>query len=68
VESSVDPNSSLNLPAPYFEQSLYSKYVWLRDYFYECLKLTQTFIDEDESVSKRHKRNVEEWKDKSDRL
>jgi uncharacterized LabA/DUF88 family protein len=52
----------------YTEQSLYSKYIWLRDYFYECLKLTQISIAEDESVSRRHKRNIEEWKDKFDRL
>ena len=52
----------------YQEQSLYSKYIWLRDYFYECLKWTYIQIEEDESVLKRHKTNIEQWKDKFDRL
>jgi len=52
----------------YAEQSLYSKYIWLKNYFYECLKWTYIYLEEDDTVSNRHKNNVEEWRDKFDRL
>lgn len=64
----------------YAEQKLYSKYIWLRDYFIECLKLTKSVIllkyDNDEEYDASYYENydkdyieeLEEWIEKFERL
>jgi hypothetical protein len=52
----------------YGEQKLYSKYVWLRDYFLECLILTAAFTSYSTKSEKLHKDKLNEWINKFDRL
>lgn len=52
----------------YGEQKLYSKYVWLRDYFIECLKLTESISPITKTAQKNHKIKLEEWIEKFERL
>ncbi len=52
----------------YGEQKLYSKYIWLKDYFLACLTLTTHYLEEDSQASQRHKDKIEEWTEKFRRL
>ncbi len=52
----------------YGEQKLYSKYVWLRDYFIECLNLTILNTPENTKGELEHKYKLKEWIEKFQRL
>lgn len=52
----------------YGDQKLYSKYVWLRDYFIECLHLTLANSPESTRAETRHKESLEDWIEKFKRL
>lgn len=52
----------------YTEQKLYSKYVWLRDYYIESLKLTDSLTKSETREMKVHKRDLENWIKKFERL
>lgn len=52
----------------YTDQKLYSKYVWLRDYYLESLKLTNSLIKGDSRAEGFHKKNLENWIQKFERL
>lgn len=52
----------------YSEQKLYSKYIWLKGYFLENLRITNSFIVSDSSPSKKHKKALESWIAKFERL
>jgi hypothetical protein len=49
----------------YGEQKLYSKYVWLRDYFIECLNES---ICSDSKKTNAYNSKLTEWKEKFERL
>jgi hypothetical protein len=54
----------------YDEQRLYSKYVWLKDYFLERLKITHCFL-RDTGISPtipKHFKEIEDWLNKFARL
>lgn len=50
----------------YAEQKLYSKYVWLRDYFIECLEITKSLIED--TATKEYKTQLKKWLSKFKRL
>lgn len=52
----------------YTEQKLYSKYIWLRDYFLESLRLTNSLVAPDTNEEKAHKKNLNDWILKFERL
>jgi hypothetical protein len=52
----------------YGEQKLYTKYVWLRDYFTECLKLTESASLSTTAAQKNHKIKLKEWIERFERL
>ena len=52
----------------YTEQSLFQKYVWLRDYFTESLKYTSSFIPEMAVPNNQYKKILEDWIEKFERL
>jgi len=52
----------------YIEQSLFQKYVWLRDYFTESLKYTSSFIPEMAGPHSPYKKILKDWTEKFERL
>lgn len=45
----------------YSEQKLYTKYVWLRDYFLEIMLLTDHTLQDTTAKSRAHKKLIKEW-------
>jgi hypothetical protein len=52
----------------YSEQKLYSKYIWLRDYFLETLKLTHSYMLHPIMDIPKHNRDLHQWIEKFERL
>lgn len=52
----------------YSEQKLYSKYVWLKNYFLETLKLTESSLDDSTTQTLEHKKTLKSWIKKFERL
>lgn len=52
----------------YSEQKLYSKYVWLRDYFLETLKLTNSQLTGEVKSVLKHRKELQDWIEKFERL
>ena len=52
----------------YGEQKLYSKYVWLRDYFIECLNESISFGSNKTKTAQNYHSKLQEWKEKFERL
>jgi hypothetical protein len=52
----------------YSEQKLYSKYVWLRDYFLEILRLTHSLLDGTSLQIPKHQKELQDWIAKFERL
>ncbi|UAY53202.1 hypothetical protein [Ferruginibacter albus] len=47
----------------YTHQGLFQKYIWLRDYFLECMKLTESL-----ATNQKHKKDINVWIEKFERL
>jgi len=45
----------------YIDQKLYSKYVWLRDYYLEILKKTEFYVSQDKNGSEKFKTSLSVW-------
>lgn len=52
----------------YSEQKLYSKYVWLRNYFLEIFRLTEFSLTDTASQTLNHKKAINNWIAKFERL
>lgn len=52
----------------YSEQKLYSKYVWLRDYFLEILRHTNSLLTDDVKTLTKQKKELQNWIEKFERL
>jgi Asp-tRNA(Asn)/Glu-tRNA(Gln) amidotransferase C subunit len=52
----------------YSEQKLYSKYVWLKNYFLEILRLTETSLTDTTNGTLKHKKALKDWIEKFERL
>jgi len=52
----------------YSEQSLYSKYIWLKDYFLEVLKLTRHSINSESVFDGAYAKELEKYIEKFERL
>lgn len=45
----------------YSDQKLFTKYIWLRDYFLECLQKTDSYLQNDEEVTPSHRGKLKTW-------
>lgn len=52
----------------YGDQKLYTKYVWLRDYFLECLSLVEDRLVNEKNTNRIYIRKLNEWFSKFARL
>ena len=52
----------------YGDQRHYTKYIWLKNYFIECMQLTLSMLEKDPTADKKHMSKIAEWQDKFVRL
>lgn len=52
----------------YSEQKLFSKYTWLKDYFFECIEETRVNINDKEGNTLAYQATLTDWADKFYRL
>jgi len=52
----------------YTDQKVFSKYIWLRDYFLECFKLTYFILTKEFNLANDHTKKLGRWIDKYERL
>lgn len=52
----------------YSEQKLYTKYIWLKDYFLETLRYTDFLLNKNGVTSNKHKKDIKNWIEKFERL
>jgi len=45
----------------YSDQKLFTKYIWLRDYFLECLQKTAVYLNEDKKTTTSYKAKLDAW-------
>lgn len=45
----------------YSDQKLFTKYIWLRDYFLECLQKTESYVKEDKKTPTAYKAKLAAW-------
>jgi hypothetical protein len=68
IDGNIDRVYNLIVENLYSEQKLYSKYVWLRDYFLEILKQTYSTINGTSDAILKHKKEIDGWIKKFERL
>jgi hypothetical protein len=68
LKGNLDKAYELIIENLYSEQKLYTKYVWLRDYFLETLRKTEYELNRSDNKLTEHKKSIKKWIEKFERL